>query len=106
MPFRLESGAEPIPGYKLIERLGGGGFGEVWKCVAPGGLLKAIKIVYGNLNGLDVDSARAEEERRAVERSKAIRHPFLLSMDRVENIGGELVIVTELAGQDLHQVLT
>ena len=49
MTVRIESQAEPIPGYTLVERLGGGGFGEVWKCIAPGGLHKAIKFVYGDL---------------------------------------------------------
>ena len=54
MSFIREPNAEPIPGYRLIEPLGSGGFGEVWKCEAPGGLFKAIKFVYGNLNSLDV----------------------------------------------------
>ena len=48
---------------------------------------------------------RAEEELRAVQHIKSIRHPFLLSMDRVENVGGELVIVTELADQNLDELL-
>src|SRR5262245_52297 len=49
MAFVSEKGAEPIPGYVLVERLGVGGFGEVWKASAPGGLAKAIKIIYGKL---------------------------------------------------------
>ena len=64
MAVRIETGSEPIPGYKLIERLGGGGFGEVWKAEAPGGLFKAIKFVYGDLQAADSDDGSSETERR------------------------------------------
>jgi len=104
MPVEKRPDAEPIRGYRLIERLGAGGFGEVWKCEAPGGIFKAIKFVYGSLNGLSNDSGHAEEELRAFQLIKSIRHPFLLSMDRVEIVGGELVIVTELADHNLHEL--
>jgi len=105
MPFTKQPNAEPIPGYRLIEPIGCGGFGEVWKCQAPGGLFKAIKFVYGNLNGVDGHSTQAQEELQAVQHVKDLRHPFLLSMDRVESIGGELMIVTELADRNLSDVL-
>lgn len=103
MAFVREPNAEPIPGYRLIEPLGSGGFGEAWKCEAPGGLFKAIKFVFGNLNSLDVDGARAEQELQALNRVKEVRHPFVLSMDRIEVVAGELVIVMELADRNLHE---
>ncbi len=102
MSFDRVPDSEPIPGYRLIEPLGSGGFGEVWKCEAPGGLFKAIKFVYGNLNSLDADGVRAEQELHALQRVKEVRHPFVLSLDRIEIVLGELVIVMELADKSLH----
>lgn len=98
MVFRPSIDAEPIPGYRLIERLGAGGYGEVWKASAPGGLHKAIKFIYGQL-----DDARASQEVKALHRIKGVRHPFLLTLERVEVINGQLIVVTEIADEALSQ---
>lgn len=89
------AGDEPIPGYVLVEPLGRGGFGEVWKCVAPGGLHKAVKFVPAGGDQL-------RQEAAAFERVRTLRHAFLLSLERVEFIGGDLVMVMELADAQLQ----
>ncbi|MBL8798358.1 MAG: protein kinase [Planctomycetia bacterium] len=101
MPMRAQPQLEPIPGYKLIERLGGGGFGEVWKAEAPGGILKAIKFVFGTLHGATEEEGGAQQELKSLNRVKSVRHPYILSLERYDIVDGQLLIVMELADRNL-----
>ena len=93
----IQAGFEPIPGYVLRDKLGTGGYGEVWLADAPGGLKKAIKFVHGNIDG-----NRASGELKSLQRIRQVNHPFILSLERIEVIEGQLIIVTELAQGSLH----
>jgi len=101
MPVDFIAQAEPIPGYKLLEPLGRGGFGEVWKAEAPGGVLKAIKLVHGSLRSGHGEEVLVQQELKALQCVKGVRHPFILAMDRFDIIDGQLVIVMELADKNL-----
>lgn len=87
---------DPLPGYVITDRIGSGGYGEVFKATAPGGIEKAVKSLYGYH-----DEELACRELKALERIKGVRHPFLLSLERFEVVDGRLFVVTELADGSL-----
>jgi serine/threonine protein kinase len=98
--YLKSAGLEPLPGYRIIQPLGRGGFGEVWLCEAPGGLQKAVKFVPGDRDGSGNYSLKQEYE--AFQTIKSIRHPFLLTLERVELVDNDLVMVMELADAHLQ----
>jgi serine/threonine protein kinase len=101
MPLPIQSGVEPIAGYRLVDRLGSGGYGQVWSARGPDGRLVAVKIVHGDL--AVARDRTAEQELLALRRVLPIRHPFLLPVERYEVIDGRLIIITPLAEADLSK---
>jgi serine/threonine protein kinase/tetratricopeptide (TPR) repeat protein len=71
MSYDYVEGDEPVPGYRVIEFLGEGGFGKVWKASAPGGTEVALKVIaLGGVQG--------RKEFRALQLVKKVRHPNLI----------------------------
>src|SRR5262249_48837685 len=56
---------------------------------------------YGNLDDAAEDGRPADQELKALNRVKSVRHPFILSLERYDIIQGQLVIVMELADRNL-----
>jgi serine/threonine protein kinase/Tfp pilus assembly protein PilF len=87
-------GEQPLPGYRLLERVGMGGAGEVWSAEAPGGLRVALKIVRltGPLGRREMTNLRI---------LRSIRHPNLLAYFGAWQTDGRLIIGMELADRSL-----
>lgn len=95
-------GIQLMPGYKLpngwllIERLGRGRFGEVWKAETRNGSEKAVKIV---------PQGRGETEKAGIDKIKNLpSHINLVTVIDYEVFDGLLFIYMELAGKSLHHV--
>ncbi len=94
MEITLEAGAEPILGYRLVEPLGRGGCGEVWKATGPGGFELALKFVC-------LAESIGPLELRALQIIKDVRHPHLLATFGAWQVGRYLINAKELAERTL-----
>lgn len=79
-------------GYKLIKRIGCGGFAEVWQAETPGGFPVAIKRLLRPL-----DHAEAQLELRSLGEIKRLSHPYLLQTRDYDLLDNRLYIVMDLA---------
>jgi len=93
-PASPAAGQEPVPGHVLVDRLGRGGFGEVWKARGPGGFHVALKFV-------PLDHRAGTAELRALGVIRETRHPHLLAIFGAWQAGGHLIIAMELAQRSL-----
>lgn len=107
-------GDEPVPQYRLVRKLGQGGFGSVWKAEGPGGIECALKF-------LSMGSNQGLREYRSIKLLKNVRHPHLSPLSsfwlkdandnllgdniadstEFQNIGCELIIAMGLGEKSL-----
>jgi hypothetical protein len=90
-----------IPGYEIVRKIASGGSGVVYEVRAPGGIAKAAKIVF-----LDDDNPLTEREIEGVRLIRSIRHPYLVSIDRVDVDRRSLILIMELADCSLREMQT
>jgi len=96
--LELEAGSEPVPGYRLVARLGRGAFGQVWKAVGPGGFSVAMKFVR-------MDEMGERIELRSLEVMKDVRHANLLAMFGAWKQADMLIVAMELGERTLLERL-
>jgi serine/threonine protein kinase len=90
----LAPGSRPIADFELMERLGRGGFGEVWKARGPGGFCVALKFVR-------LGERPGTIELRSLELIKNLRHTHLIGIFGAWQREDTLILAMELGDRTL-----
>src|SRR3954470_9750829 len=94
--MHLKKGEEPYPGYRLVQFLGRGGWGEVWKAVRlADNACFALKFLTSD------SQLAASQEIRALQAIRQLSHPNLVRIEQVWSCPGYLVVVMEMAEGNL-----
>lgn len=98
---------DSIGGYTLINRLGGGAMGSVWKVKDDGGQLHAMKILRDSLSDEGNEKGRVTSRERLRREAMALRkinNPGICGIDDMELDDSVAFIVTELIeGENLRE---
>jgi len=103
----LHPGAEPVPGYRLIQRVGKGASGQVWSAQSPDKMV-AMKFFYGEgffspTLGVATDGGfDAVNETFLVDDMQNALHPFILDFYDSLMHGLYPILVMELADASLE----
>ncbi|HEV3144262.1 MAG TPA: serine/threonine-protein kinase [Gemmataceae bacterium] len=88
----------PFPGYRLLDYLGRGGYGEVWSAKDPEGKKLAIKFLY-------CEDHKGGRELRTLQKIGLLQHPNLIHHHRVWCYQNYLCVAMELAEGGLDDLL-
>ncbi len=96
--IRLEVGASPIHGLKLVRPRGKGGFAEVWEAIGKDGLSVAVKFMPSR------NATSSAKELRAIQAIQKLNHDHLMKTRNVWSIPGYIVVEMDLADGSLFEL--